>query len=131
MSRQLMTPFTVGFGVALIPAAWIFFSSYKSPEDRLKDLQKNGYSPTARLPTANSGVNQQLLASIFKNRNEPDLYTALGETNRKAPAVVAAEVGVVPVIDDPLALFSAKLPPPSPKTTSASASPARPSTAPS
>jgi hypothetical protein len=95
MSR-VVTPFTVGFAVALIPAAWIFFASYRSPDERLKDLQKSGYTSTARLPPANTAANQQLLASIFSNRKEPDLYTALGETNRKAPAAVAAEMGVVP-----------------------------------
>ena len=92
MSR-FVTPFTVGFSVALIPCAWIFFASYQSPEQRMRELQKSGYAPSAQLPKANTATNQQLLAAIFNQRHEPDLYTALGEVNRRPAAAAAGGAG--------------------------------------
>ena len=88
MSAGLFTPFTVGFAVALIPAAWIYFASYKSEDERLAELKRRGYIDNAQLPRTNSAANQQLLNSIFQNRHEPDLYTALGEINRRAPSTI-------------------------------------------
>jgi len=36
--RGVISPFTVGFGVFLIPTAIFFVYGYKSPEDRIKEL---------------------------------------------------------------------------------------------
>ena len=44
---------------------------------------EGGSSSSAR---SNSKNNQQLLQAIFANRNEPDLYKSLQETNRRAAA---------------------------------------------
>ena len=147
MSR-LFSPFTIGFGVALIPAAWLYFScqrhtsldhtrlmcslsrhsvwrpcglsllsallssppslllapplplccvpspAYKSPDDRVAALHKHGLTSSPVLPASNSASNQMLLNSIFANRHEKDLYTALGEKDRKAPSLVPAAVRI-------------------------------------
>jgi dsDNA-binding SOS-regulon protein len=86
-----MNPYVVGFSLSLIPITWLYrsqkelFAARKETKDpdRAVESAAKKYA-TANLHSPTSRANQQLFQAIFAARHEPDLYTALGEKNRKS-----------------------------------------------
>jgi hypothetical protein len=82
-----MNAYLLGFTLSLLPIAWIY-NNIKNNSDNSKnntEEDNNKYKYNAQYNSQTSKSNQQLFEAIFKSRNEPDLYTALGERNRKSP----------------------------------------------
>jgi len=87
-----MNPFIIAFGLSLVPTVALYVVYYQSNEDKIHQMRRqNGDGEGRGVGSMNvsrngsiSAANQQLMSSLYANRQETDLFTAIGEKNRKS-----------------------------------------------